>query len=172
MLASGTHLSEEAVVITFGVEAEEGEAESVLAAGGSVAASGVAPCLHEYGHHVESIAQGGVLGGPGNGDGNFDGLTSEGDGQNGRTIGNGVIGVSVDADEGGVGQGERRFSSNVASRVVGEVRLDDDRLTITVGGEVDFGGEDLEIGDGRLVGSPRPDKGKEGERGGGQAGPD
>ena len=54
---SADHLAGQAEVVALGVEAEERDAEAVLAARGTVAAAGVAAGPHEDRHHVEPEAE-------------------------------------------------------------------------------------------------------------------
>src|SRR5262249_29393600 len=51
------HFTRQAVVVALGIETEQRDPEAVLAAGGSVAASGIAACPHEVWHHVKPKAQ-------------------------------------------------------------------------------------------------------------------
>ena len=77
--APAADLAGEAVVVAVGVEAEQREAEAVLAAGRAVAAAGVAAGPHEDRHHVELEADRRLDRGLRDLDRDLDRLAAEGD---------------------------------------------------------------------------------------------
>ena len=143
--APAAHLAGQAVVVAGGVEAEEREAEAVLAPGRAVATAGVAAGLHEDRHHVEPEAERRRLGrvrhrrpGP---------STSWPPKATARVVSPSATGEKR-APRGGrarVGRGDGRLVGHVAGDAVGVGRLHDDRLAVARRSQVDVGREDLDL---------------------------
>ena len=98
------HLAGEAVVVAVGVEAEQRQAEAVLAAGRPVAAARVAAGPHEDRHHVELEADRPVDLGVLDLDRHRDRLAAELDVQLGGAVGDGREDVLVELGQRRVGE--------------------------------------------------------------------
>ncbi len=134
----------DAEVVAFGVEAPEGEAESVLTTGSPVAT--VALCLHEDGHDI--IAEGDGRDGVSllYLDGQLDRFAFPFDFQCGFAVGDGGEGASCHLGFCGVDDGELCFRGDVPLNTVGFRCSDDERLLVGFEGEVDLFWVDLELG--------------------------
>ena len=159
------HLAGEAMVVAFGVEAEQGDPESVLASCGAVAAPGIAAGPHEDRHHVEPEAE------RRNGrrlrdfHRHRDVPALVAHGQRRGAICGGIEDRPDALHEPGIGQGHRRVPGHIARDAVGEGRLDHDRLTVARGRQLDLGRIDGQAGQGRGVGRGEDLGGELGRRG-------
>ena len=134
----------DAEVITFWVEAPEGETEAVLAAGGAVAA--ITFGLHENGHDVVSEGDGGDGVGFLDFDWELDGFALPLDLESGFAVGDGGYGAPLDCGFRCVDDGKFCFRGDVALNTVCFGGSDNERLFIVFKGEVDLFRVDLELG--------------------------
>ncbi len=117
-------------MVAVGVEAEQREAEAVLAAGRAVATAGVAAGPHEDRHHVELEADRRIDGRVLYADRHVDVARFERDGEFRVAIGFGQEVVAIALDEIFAVELPGGFVGHVARDAVGELGLDDDRLRI------------------------------------------
>ena len=135
--AAAVEFAREAEVVAVGVEAEQRQAEPVLAAGGPVAPADVAPGPHEDGHHVLLERDRAVLLRLHHLHRHLDGLPAEGDRHLGGAVGDWQHDEFVEFRERGVGERHLRLRGHVAGDAVGLGELDDERLLVARRFEVD-----------------------------------
>ncbi len=138
-------------MVALGIEAEEGDPEPVLAPGGTVATAGVAAGPHEDRHHVEPEAERRDGRRLSHLDRDLDRLAPEGDVERRLAVEHRMQDGPIAADQRGVGRRHDGLGRDVASDPVGEGRLDDQRLAVPGGREVDVVGEDLKLAQGRFT---------------------
>ncbi len=142
--AASGHFGGETEVVSLGIEAVEGEVESVLAASGAVAGAGVATGGGEDGHDIELEGNGAgffrIL--DGDGDLGFESLVFDGEG-GGAVFFRSEHGA-VERGERGVGEGELGLAGDVVGGGVFHPRDDDDAVEVGGGFEGDFGGVGLD----------------------------
>src|SRR5262249_15775019 len=138
----------EPVVVTVRVEAEQGQPEAVLAAGGAVAAPLVAAGPHKDRHHVALEADGPVGLGVLPLHGNRHRPAGELHLHLGGPVGQRRQDVLVQLGQVGVGERDLGFGGDVAGKAVGVGRLDDERLPTAGGQQVHVGRVDGDAGGG------------------------
>ena len=148
--SSAADLAGEAVVIAVGVEAEQRQPESVLAAGGAVAASGVAAGLHEDRHHVELEADRGRLHRPLDVDGHGDCAAGKCRGERGIAVGKGLELLPLEDHSVGMGEIQRRLRRDIPRDAVGVCRLHDERLPVLRRGELNLLRRDDDVDECRI----------------------
>ena len=137
--AAAVDLARQAVVVAVGVEAEQRQAEAVLAAGRPVAAADVAAGAHEDRHHVELEADRPIGLGVLDRDRARDRPAAELDDEVGHAVGQRRELVLVELADGGVGQPDGGLGRHVAGDAVGVGRLDDERRLRPAGEQVHLG---------------------------------
>lgn len=142
--AAPGHFGGEAEVIALGIEAVEGEVESVLAAGGAVAGAGVATGGGEDGHDIELEGNRAGFFRILDGDGNlgFEALVF--DGEDGGAVFFRSEDGAVERGERGVGESEFGLAGDVVGGGVFHPRDDDDAVEVGGGFEGDFRGVGLD----------------------------
>ena len=143
--AAGAHLARDALVVTVRVEAEERDAESVLAACGAVARPGVAAGAQKHRHHVALETGRGnevcVL----DDDGDGHGLSVKLNAHFGFPVSKRGDGFVFDFCELRAGQGELRLRGDVVRDAVGAGCARDEKLAFALVEKVDVGWENLEL---------------------------
>ena len=132
-------LPREAVVIAVRIKPEQRQPKAVLAPGGAVTTPGVAAGTQEHRHDVEPEAQGGILPGPLNMDGDRQRLLADGHLERRVAVSEGTEHSPFHRHAIRVLDHERRLPRDIASYAVGRCRLDDHRLPVAAGGEMDRG---------------------------------
>ncbi len=135
------------VVIALGIVAEEREVEAVLAARGAVTAPGIAARFHEHGHDIEPEAQRPLDLRVFNHDGHGQFVSLEFDAQLRFAVGDRMEGLLVHLHQRPVVEGEGSLRGDIARDAIGIDRLDDERLRILFGLEVDRVRENLDAGE-------------------------
>ena len=130
-------LPREAVVIAVRIKPEQRQPKAVLAPGGAVTTPGVAAGTQEHRHDVEPEAQGGILPGPLDMDGNRQRLLADGHFERRIAVGKGTEHSPFHRHAIRVLDYERRLTRDIARHAVGRCRLNDHRLPIAAGGEMD-----------------------------------
>ena len=126
-------------MIAVGIEPKQRQPEAVLAPRRAMAAPGVATRPQEQRHDVEAETQRRILAGPLDMDGNRKRLLADGHLDGRVAVGDGTEDAPFESHSIGILDGERRLGRDITSYPVGRRRLDDKRLAVPTGREVDRG---------------------------------